>query len=141
LIENKLIIDDETVKDTVGARLYYDAEIILNGNVDLSTGILMRNGTVRINGTTGKNTGALLNGGTVIIDGNTDDFTAIDMMNGIIIVNGDAGKFLAANKKNGVILAKSGSPLPTAKEKPLSGMDRKLLIGYGFNPQSFKKFE
>jgi len=141
LIGDKLLIDDGTVKDTVGARLNYDAEIIMNGNVDLSTGILMRNGTVRINGTAGKNTGALLNGGTVIIDGNTDDFTAIDMKNGIIIVNGDAGKFLAANKKTGVILAKSGNPLPITKEKPLSTVDRNVLIRYGFNPQNFKKFE
>ena len=75
LIGDKLLIDDGTVKDTVGARLNHDAEIIMNGNVDLSTGILMRKGTVRINGTAGKNTGALLNGGIVIIDGNTDDFT------------------------------------------------------------------
>ena len=75
MIGDKLLIDDGTVKDTVGARLNHDAEIIMNGNVDLSTGILMRKGTVRINGTAGKNTGALLNGGIVIIDGNTDDFT------------------------------------------------------------------
>ncbi len=96
----KFIIDDGTVKDTVGARLDADAEIIKKGDVDLSTGILMRRGTVRINGNAGKNTGALLNGGTLIINGNTDDFTAIDMIKGTIIVNGNAGKFLAANKKN-----------------------------------------
>lgn len=63
------------------------------------------------------------------------------MINGIIIVNGDAGKFLAANKKTGVILAKSGNPLPITKEKPLSTVDRNVLIRYGFNPQNFKKFE
>lgn len=141
LMGNKLMIDDGTVKDTVGARLNQDAEIIMNGNVDLSTGILMRKGRVRINGSAGKNTGALLNGGTVIINGNTDDFTAIDMIRGNIIVNGDAGKFLAANKKNGMILAKKGRPIPPAKEKVLSNEDRNLLLGYGFNPKSFRKFE
>lgn len=141
LMGNKLLIDDGTVKDTVGARLNKDAEIILNGNVDLSTGILMRKGRVRINGSAGKNTGALLNGGTVIINGNTDDFTAIDMIKGNIIVNGDAGKFLAANKKKGIILAKKGRPIPPAEEKTLSIDDRNLLLGYGLNPKGFQKFE
>jgi formylmethanofuran dehydrogenase subunit C len=138
---NKLFINDKMVKDTVGARLNRDAEIVLNGNVDLSTGILMRKGTVRINGNAGKNTGALLNGGTVIINGNTDDFTAIDMISGTIIVNGDAGKFLAANKKRGKILAKKGSPIPPSEEKKLDTEDHNLLLGQGFNPRDFVKFE
>lgn len=141
LMGNRLLIDDGTVKDTVGARLKREAEIVMNGNVDLSTGILMRTGTVRINGSAGKNTGALLNGGTVVINGNTDDFTAIDMIKGTIIVNGNAGKFLAANKKSGEILAQKGKPIPPAEEKSLSNEDRNLLLGYGFNPQGFRKFE
>ncbi len=138
---NKLLINDNTVKDTVGARLDQDAEIIFNGNVDLSTGILMRRGLVRINGHAGKNSGALLNGGTLIIDGNTDDFTAIDMIKGNLIVNGNAGKFLAANKKNGMILAKEGRPIPPADEKPLNNEDRSLLLSHGLNPNGFKKFQ
>jgi formylmethanofuran dehydrogenase subunit C len=141
LMGNKLIVNDKTVKDTVGARLDREAEIIFQGNVDLSSGILMRKGVVRINGTAGKNSGALLNGGTLVIDGNTDDFTAIDMIKGKIIINGDAGKFLAANKKNGVILAKKGRPIPPAEEKSLSNDDRTLLVNYGFNPSGFRKFE
>lgn len=141
LIGNKLIINDETVKDTVGARLDREAEIIFQGKVDLSTGILMRKGTVRINGPAGKNSGALLNGGTLIIDGNTDDFTAIDMIKGKIIINGDAGKFLAANKRKGIILAKKGRPIPPAEEKSLSNEDRTLLVNYGLNPTGFRKFE
>ena len=141
LTGKKLIIDDGTVKDTVGARLDVDALIMNNGDVDLSTGILMRKGTVRIKGSAGKNTGALLNGGTVIIDGNTDDFTGIDMIKGTIIINGNSGKFLAANKKNGKILAKNGSPLPPAQEKNLQNIDQQLLIAQGFNPTGFKKFE
>jgi len=137
----KFIIDDGTVKDTVGARLDVEMEIVKKGDVDLSTGILMRHGTTRINGNAGKNTGALLNGGTIIINGDTDDFTAIDMIKGIIIVNGNAGKFLAANKKNGMILAKNGSPIPPASEKPLQSEDQQLLIAQGLNPRGFKKFE
>jgi len=138
---NRLIIDDGMVRDTVGSRLDEDKEIIVNGNVDLSTGILMRKGTVRINGSTGKNTGALLNGGTVIINGSCDDFTAIDMIKGSVIVNGNAGKLLAANKKSGVVFAKDGSPIPPVKEKNLDSKDSNTLLKYGFNPREFKKFE
>ncbi|MDI9435155.1 MAG: hypothetical protein QM396_04025 [Euryarchaeota archaeon] len=138
---HKIIINDGTVKDTVGARLDVEAEIVKKGDVDLSTGILMRKGTVLIKGNAGKNTGALLNGGTVIIEGNTDDFTAIDMIKGKIIINGNAGKFLAANKKNGTILAKNGSPIPPTEEKTLQSVDQQVLIAHGFNPRDFKKYE
>jgi formylmethanofuran dehydrogenase subunit C len=141
LVNNGFIIGDKVVRDTVGSRLDKNAEIVVNGNVDLSTGILMRNGTVRVNGNAGKNTGALLNGGTVVINGNCDDFTGIDMIKGSIIVNGNAGKFLAANKKSGVIFAKTGSPIPPAEEKSLSSEDSAALLKYGFNPREFKKFE
>ena len=141
MMDNRLIISDGIVRDTVGSRLDEDKEIVVNGNVDLSTGILMRNGTVRVNGNTGKNTGALLNGGTLIIDGNCDDFTAIDMIKGSIIINGNGGKFLAANKKNGVIFAKTGSPIPPVEEKNLNSEDSTTLLKYGFNPREFKKFE
>jgi len=140
-VGNKLTINDGTVKDTVGARLNIDTEILFQGNVDLSTGILMRKGIVRINGNAGKNTGALLNGGTVIVNGDTDDFTAIDMIKGTIIVNGDAGKFLAANKKNGIVMARRGKSIPPAEKVELTYHDQKLLLSYGFNPQEFIKFE
>jgi len=141
LVGNKLNIDDGTVKDTVGARLNIDAGILLSGNVDLSTGILMRKGLVMIKGNAGKNTGALLNGGNVIINGDTDDFTAIDMIKGTIIVNGDSGKFLAVNKKSGAVLARKGSPIPPTKKVELNNQDQKLLLRYGFSPQGFMKFE
>lgn len=141
IMGNRFVIDDGMVRDTVGARLNEDAEIVVNGNVDLSTGILMRKGTVRINGNTGKNTAALLNGGTVIINGDCDDFTAIDMIKGSVIVNGNAGKFLAANKKSGVVFAKAGSPIPPVKERNLDSKESNALLKYGFNPREFKKFE
>lgn len=141
LTNNGILINDRIVRDTVGSRLDKDAEIIVNGNVDLSTGILMRNGTVKVNGNAGKNTGALLNGGTVIINGNCDDFTGIDMIKGSIIVNGNAGKFLAANKKIGTLFAKNGSPIPPTEEKNISSEDSAMLLKMGFNPREFKKFE
>jgi formylmethanofuran dehydrogenase subunit C len=138
---NGILITDGSVRDTVGSRLDKEAEIVLNGNVDLSTGILMRKGSVRVNGNAGKNTGALLNGGKVIINGNCDDFTGIDMIKGTIIVNGDAGKFLVANKKSGVVFAKKGSPIPPAEKKNLSSDESSMLMKFGFNPREFQKFE
>lgn len=141
ITDNGILINDSAVRDTVGARLNKEAEIVVNGNVDLSTGILMRKGIVRINGNTGKNTGALLNGGKVVINGNCDDFTGIDMIKGMIIINGNAGKFLTANKKSGVVFAKKGSPIPPASEKNISSEDSSMLVKFGFNPREFKKFE
>lgn len=141
IISNGISITDGAVRDTIGSRLDKEAEIVLNGNADLSTGILMRKGTVRVNGNAGKNTGALLNGGNVIINGNCDDFTGIDMIKGTIIVNGNAGKFLAANKKKGIVFAKKGSPIPPAEEKNLRSDESSKLLKLGFNPREFKKFE
>jgi len=141
MIGNKMVIDDGTVKDTVGARMDVDAEIIINGNVDLSTGILMRKGIVKVNGNAGKNTGAMLNGGLVVINGNTDDFTGIDMIKGQIIVNGNAGKFMAANKKGGFLMAHKGNPIPPTSHKPMKLFDQHLLIENSFEPKEFQKFE
>lgn len=137
----RLLINDGLVKDTVGARLDIDAEIVMEGDVDLSTGILMRQGRVIINGNAGKNTGALLNGGTVVINGDCDDFTAIEMKKGLIIVNGDAGKFLGAQKKKGKVLAKKGSPIPPTTKKMLDEDDKKILLQQGYNPHHFQAFE
>ena len=137
----RLLINDGLVKDTVGARLDIDAEIVMEGDADLSTGILMRQGRVIINGNAGKNTGALLNGGTVVINGDCDDFTAIEMKKGLIIVNGDAGKFLGAQKKKGKVLAKKGSPIPPTTKKMLDEDDKKILLQQGYNPHHFQAFE
>ena len=137
----KLIINDNHVRDTVGARLKINGEIIHNGDVDLSTGILMRDGIVKINGNAGKNTGALLNGGSVLINGNCDDFSAIEMKKGLLIVNGDAGKFMGAQKKGGTILCKKGSPIPPTNKQNILSADKQILISLGLNPNGFSKFE
>ena len=141
LSRKRLNIDDGIIRDTVGARLNIDAEIIHYGDVDLSTGILMRKGVVKVNGNAGKNTGALLNGGTVVINGKSDDFSAIEMKKGTLVINGNAGKFMGAQKKNGVILAKKGNPIPPTEQKNLEESDKQLLISLGVNPSGFLKFE
>ncbi|MGL4669580.1 MAG: hypothetical protein ACRCVG_03135 [Methanobacteriaceae archaeon] len=143
---SKIELNDDFVRDTVGARLNKDCEIIVNNNVDLSTGILMKKGIVRVNGTNtklsaGKNTAALLNGGTIIINGNCDDFTAVEMKKGLLIVNGDAGKFLGAKKVSGVILAKNGSSIHPTKKHILWDNDKATLTKYMINPTGFSKFE
>lgn len=137
---NTLTINDEMVRDTVGARINKNCEIIVNNDVDLSTGVLMRKGRVIVNGKSGKNTAALLNGATIIINGNCDDFTAADMIKGNLIVNGNAGNFLAANKKTGTIYAKKGSAIFPTKEQKLDMDDKNFLIKNGFNYKGFKKF-
>lgn len=136
-----LEINDGLVRDTLGARLDKDSEIILNGNADLSTGILMKNGAVRINGNGGNNTAALLNGGTVIIDGDCDDFTAVEMKKGTVIVNGNAGKFLGLKKVSGTIYAKEGSSIHPTKQHKLNNEDKMVLQNYKFDPSGFVKFE
>jgi formylmethanofuran dehydrogenase subunit C len=141
LSRKRLNIDDGIIRDTVGARLNIDSEIIHYGDVDLSTGILMRKGVVKVNGNAGKNTGALLNGGTVVINGKSDDFSAIEMKKGTLVINGNAGKFMGAQKKNGVILAKKGNPIPPTEQKNLEESDKQLLISLGVNPSGFLKFE
>lgn len=141
LSRKRLTIDDGMIRDTIGARLNMDAEIIHQGDLDLSTGILMRKGVVKVNGNAGKNTGALLNGGTVVINGNSDDFAAIEMKKGTLIINGNAGKFMGAQKESGVILAKYGNPIPPTEQKNLEESDKQLLISLGVNPSGFLKFE
>lgn len=137
----KLVINDNRVRDTVGARLKVKGEIIHNGNVDLSTGILMRDGVVKINGDAGKNTGALLNGGSVLINGNCDDFSGIEMKKGLLVINGDAGKFMGAQKNGGTILCKKGSPIPPTSKQTMTNENKQNLIGLGVNPNGFSKFE
>lgn len=137
----KLEINDGLIRDTLGARLNKDFEIILKGDADLSTGILMKKGIVRVDGNSGNNTAALLNGGTVIINGNCNDFTAVEMKKGIVIVNGDAGKFLAPKKISGKIYSKNGSPIFPVKKQKLDNEDKEILQEYKFNSKGFFKFE
>ncbi|MDR2967481.1 MAG: hypothetical protein LBU74_05995 [Methanobacteriaceae archaeon] len=137
----KLEINDGIIRDTVGARLDRDVEVIVNNDVDLSTGILMKKGIVRVNGNAGNNTAALLNGGTIIINGNCDDFTAVEMKNGTVIIDGNAGKFLGAKKSGGKIFAKKGSSIHPTSEKKLNNKDKKVLQYYKNNPSNFLKFE
>ncbi|XRO76462.1 hypothetical protein ACO3VM_06645 [Methanocaldococcus sp. 10A] len=133
-----LEINDKIKRDTVGARLNEDKTIVVNGDDDLSTGILMKNGKVIVNGNAGKNTGAVLNGGMVLINGSTNDFTGFEMKDGVIVVDGYAGKYLGAKKKGGIIYARDGKEIPPTKKYELNNDDIKFLKSLGYTGKFYK---
>jgi formylmethanofuran dehydrogenase subunit C len=140
----QLTVSDALVRDTVGARCACDARICVEGDVDLSTGILMRLGTVIVTGTAGMNSGALLNGGTVIIHGDTDAFAGIDMKSGVLLVGGTPQGYLGANKRGGTIYARGANALPPSKARAVTGKDITLIskhLGISqLHAMMFKKF-
>jgi formylmethanofuran dehydrogenase subunit C len=144
LSNTQLQLADAIVRDTVGARCACDACICIAGDVDLSTGILMKRGTVIVTGNAGMNSGALLNGGTVIIRGNAEAFAGIDMQSGVLVVGGTPQGYLGANKRGGTIYARGVKALPPAKTFAVTGKDIALLskhLGVGqLQAMMFKKF-
>ncbi len=111
-----LTLGDEILRDTVAARLDVDSMVVVTGNVDMSTGILMRNGKVVVEGNGGMNTGVLLNGGRVIVMGNVGEFAGTDMRKGELIIGGKAQGYLGANMKGGSIYVKGDvKAVPPAK--------------------------
>jgi len=102
--KNTLEIRDGIPRDTIAARCGADCTVIVKGDAGMSTGILMKNGTVRVEGNAGMNTGVLLSGGTVIVGGNAAEFTGTYMRSGIIVVCGDNGSFAGAKMRGGAML-------------------------------------
>jgi formylmethanofuran dehydrogenase subunit C len=139
-----LCVSDAIVRDTAGARCACDAYIQIDGDVDLSTGILMRRGTVVVTGNAGMNSGALLKGGTVVIKGNADAFAGIDMKAGTLIIGGVPKGYLGANKRGGAIYARGAKALPPSRALAVVGDDVALLSkALGINQlqaMMFKKF-
>ncbi len=127
LTGTRLCIADRLVRDTVGARCTCDAQITVDGDVDLSTGILMRQGTVIVEGNAGMNSGALLNGGTVVIKRRAGAFAGIDMKDGTLAIGGTVEGYLGANKHGGVIYARGAQALPPSHALPVAGADLTLL--------------
>jgi formylmethanofuran dehydrogenase subunit C len=144
LSNTQLHLSDAIVRDTVGARCTCDAQICVAGDVDLSTGILMKRGTVIVTGNAGMNSGALLRGGTVIIRGNAEAFAGIDMQSGVLVVGGTPRGYLGANKRGGTIYARGAKALPPAKAFAVDRKDMALLskhLGVGqLQAMMFKKF-
>ncbi|MGZ4914624.1 MAG: hypothetical protein ACXV3T_06910 [Halobacteriota archaeon] len=144
LSSTQLLLSDSQVRDTVGARCACDAHIVVEGDVDLSTGILMRRGTVIVGGDAGMNSGALLSGGTVIIKGNAGAFAGIDMKGGTLAIGGKVQGYLGANKRGGIIYAQGSKALPPSHAEPVAGGDiaflSKVLGVSQLQAMMFKKF-
>ena len=118
-----LIICDGLLRDTIGARNPADRTVRIESDAGMSTGILMLSGQIEVLGNADRNTGVLMQGGRVVIKGNTGDFTGAEMRGGEVFIEGDAGKFTCARMKGGAVYAKSGKPLPPAREQMLSSSE------------------
>ena len=83
----------------------------------------MRSGQIVVLGDADRNTGVLMQGGRIVIRGKAGDFTGTEMRGGDVFVEGDAGKFTCARMRGGAVYAKSGKPLPPAREQQLSSSE------------------
>ena len=128
LRDRELCLCDGVIRDTVGARCDCTARIYVEGDLALSTGILMEAGEVVVDGNTGMNSGALLSGGTVVIKGDVGEFAGIDMKSGVLVVGGKSSGYVGAKKRGGVIYVRGAKALPPSKEVLVVGEDVALLI-------------
>jgi formylmethanofuran dehydrogenase subunit C len=124
-----LVLADSVLRDTVGARCERDARVMVEGDVSLSTGILMRKGTIYVDGNAGMNTGTLLAGGTVVVRGDVGEFAAADMRAGNLIIAGKSRGYMCANMRGGAVFAKREvKVIPPAAQCQPSDSDLKLLV-------------
>ena len=118
-----LCINDGIIRDTIAARLDSDVNINLNGNAGMSTGILMKRGTVNVDGDAGMNTGVLMRGGVLTVC-DTEEFAGAYMKGGNLVIRGKAKGYVGANMKGGAIYLK-GKAMPV--QLPLDENDIKFL--------------
>ncbi len=124
-----LVLADGVVRDTVGARCKRDVRVVVRGDVSLSTGILMRKGTIIIEGDAGMNTGTLLSGGTVVVQGSAGEFAGADMRAGTLIITGKSSGYMCANMRGGAVFVKRDvKVIPPARQCQPSDGDLKLLV-------------
>lgn len=105
-----LYIKDGLLRDTIAARLDANVMVIVSGNAGMSTGILMKQGTVHIYGDAGMNTGVLMRGGILSVC-DTEEFAGTEMKGGRLIIRGRAKGYVGANMKGGVIFYR-GKAIP-----------------------------
>jgi len=124
-----LVLADGVLRDTVGARCERDVRVMVEGDVSLSTGILMRKGTIIIEGDAGMNTGTLLSGGTVVVLGSAGEFAGADMRAGNLIITGKSQGYMCANMRGGAVFVKRDvKVIPPARQCQPSDGDHKLLV-------------
>lgn len=105
-----LCINDKVIRDTIAARLDSNKSVIVKGNAGMSTGILMKRGTVHVHGDAGMNTGVLMRGGTLTVC-DTEEFAGTFMKGGNLIIRGKAKGYVGANMKGGTIFYR-GKAIP-----------------------------
>lgn len=118
-----LLIKDGLVRDTLAARLDSDRKVIVEGDAGMSTGILMRRGTVQVHGDTGMNTGVLLEGGTLAVGG-AGEFAGAYMRGGTLIISGRSKGYVGANMRGGAVFLKGKA---MGKSVPPDGSDIRML--------------
>ncbi len=119
-----LLLKDGLIRDTVAARLDSDMGVTVEGDVGMSTGILMRRGTVHVHGDAGMNSGVLLRGGMLVV-GDTGEFAGAYMRGGTLIIAGKAKGYAGANMRGGAIFYKGNA---IAKPVSLDGSDIRMLV-------------
>ena len=77
--EKGLTLKDGLLRETLASRSFADKSLKVEGDVGMSTGILMHAGSLEVLGNAGKNMGVLQSGGELIVRGDCDDFTATEM--------------------------------------------------------------
>ena len=125
--ESGMTVKDGKVRDTLGARNPACKSLLLEGDAGMSTGILMRSGSIDVHGDAGANTGVLMDGGRVVVRGRTGDFTAAEMRAGEIIIEGDGGSFACARMRGGAVYARQGKCLPPAGMHSPDGKEQAML--------------
>ncbi|MDO8726267.1 MAG: formylmethanofuran dehydrogenase [Candidatus Methanoperedens sp.] len=123
ITKETLCINDGIIRDTIAARLDSDASITVDGNAGMSTGILMKRGTVNVDGDAGMNTGVLMKGGVLTVC-DTEEFAGAYMKGGNLVIRGKAKGYVGANMKGGAIYLK-GKAMPA--QFPLDENDLKFL--------------
>lgn len=124
-----LVLADGVLRDTIGARCQREVRIEVEGDVSLSTGILMREGIIIVDGDAGMNTGALLSGGTVVVRGNVGEFAAADMRAGNLVITGKTGGYMCANMRGGAVFVRHDTNvIPPARKCQLSSENLKWLM-------------
>ncbi len=124
LTKDCLCINDKVIRDTIAARLDSNKSVIVNGNSGMSTGILMKRGTVHVYGDAGMNTGVLMRGGTLTVC-DTEEFAGTYMKGGNLVIRGKAKGYVGANMKGGTIFYR-GKAIPA--QLPLDENDIKFLV-------------
>lgn len=136
-----MYLRDMIIRDTIAARLDADKKVIVEGDSGMSTGILMKRGSIHIEGDAGLNTAVLLRGGT-IITGNTGEFAGAYMKDGVLVIQGKARGYVGANMKGGTIFYKGEAMIPgfPVSEGDIRMLVRLLDIGK-MEAMMFKRFE